>query len=431
MVEGFALDGFNEEPQKISPRETGSSARFPKLVTLCERVARYALALVPLEPKRKRIRSRESQEIQVAQGDANDCRQQALQHTNHLAMQKVIQRSQAAKRQADRRLQEMIKHNEKGEGWSRRNEALRIRKFNHSLIKEAREARKEDWARGALAPRRDVGELSETYGSISLFNMNFAKVQEKNKLDWPGIVDGDRVVVIRGRDKGKIGKVDTVDEERGAVKVAGVNMGDVSVPEWAQQESSTESLISLELHIPLEDVRLVYPLPDKKTGVMQDTIIDRLVRVDEQWDDVKREWDQGQRAIPGTNTLIPWPEKVDPELKDHDDDTLRISVEEETFRPYLMNPPMPVSVIDELRNKYSKFRTRHDWEYVQKKEAEDARAEKRNDLIKTMRTPLQEMADMRAKQKAAAEKTLTDEQLAKIGEVMYNERVKAVQGLKQ
>lgn len=348
-------------------------------------------------------------------------------------MQKVIQRSAAAKRQADRRLQELIKHNEKGEGWKRRQEAQRLRKFNHSLIKDAREARREDWARGALAPRRDVGDLAETYGSVSIFNMNLPERQERNKPEWHSIVEGDRVVVIKGRDRGRIGKVENLDEDRCSVRVQGINMGDVSVPEWVQEEveGQSQAMQSMAFHIPIENVKLVYPLPNSETGVMEDTIIDRLVRVNEQWDEVKRKWDAGERAIPGTNTLIPWPEKFEPQEEDHDIDTLRISVEEETFRPFLMSPPMPISVIDELRNKYSNFRTRHDWEYVQKKEAEDARAEKRKDLIKTMRTPLQELADMRAKQKAAAEKTLTDEQLAKIGEVMYNERVKAAQALKQ
>jgi recombinational DNA repair ATPase RecF len=38
---------------------------------------------------------------------------------------------------------------------------------------------------------------------------------------------------------------------------------------------------------------------------------------------------------------------------------------------------------------------------------------------------------MRAKQKAAAERKLTDEQLAKIGEVISSERVKFMRGLRQ
>jgi len=68
---------------------------------------------------------------------------------------------------------------------------------------------------------------------------------------------------------------------------------------------------------------------------------------------------------------------------------------------------------------------------VQKMEAIDAREEKRKGLIKGMRTPLQELADMRAKQKAAAEKQLTDEQLAKIGQVIAAERTKAMQGVRR
>jgi large subunit ribosomal protein L24 len=347
-------------------------------------------------------------------------------------MQKVIQRSQLAKRNADRRLQKLAEHHEKGQGWSRRNEAQRLRQFNHSLIKTAREARKEDWARGALAPRRDVGDLATTYGSVGMFNMSVAERQEKNKPKWRSIIEGDRVVVLKGREKGKIASVISYDNDRGVVKLDGINMGDVNVPEWAQQEqNSEETMMAVAFPIAVEDVRLVYPLPDPETGIPRDVVIDRLERVNEQWDPVAREWDDGERAIPGTNTIIPWPLKYEPDHTDYPDDTLRISVEEETFRPYLMNPPMPLSVIDELRSKYSKFRTRHDWEFVQKMEARDAREEKRKDLIKTVRTPLQELADMRAKQKAAAEKTLSDEQMAKIGEVIFNERTKAVQSLKR
>jgi large subunit ribosomal protein L24 len=373
----------------------------------------------------------ESQE--TTQGDAYGHRPGSLhRHRNKSTspkMQKVIQRSQLAKRNADRRIQKIVEHHEKGQGWSRRNEAQRLRKFNHSLIKDARLARQEDWARGALAPRRDVGDMADKYGSVGIFNMGLAERQEKNKLKWNSIVEGDRVVVIKGRERGKIGLVENLDTTRAAVKVKGINVGDVNVPEWAQQENEAQAMLSTPFPIPIEDVRLVYPLPNEKTGISQDVVVDRLERVNEQWDPVKRVWDRGERAIPGTSTLIPWPETVDTEEPDHDDDTLRISVEEETFRPHLMFPPMPMSVIDELRGKYSKFRTRHDPEFVQKMEAREAREEKRKGLLKTVRTPLQELADMRAKQKAAAERQLTDEQLAKIGEVIVRERVKSMQDM--
>jgi len=376
----------------------------------------------------------ESQEIQSSQRRQTPILASLHGHcTSHTSptMQRLIQRSALAKRNADRRMQKMVEHHEKGQGWSRRQEAQRIRKYNHALIKDARLARQEDWARGALAPRRDTGEKAETYGSVDIFHMNLAERQEANKPKWNHIVEGDRVVVIKGREKGKIGLVENMDNDRGFVQIKDVNMGDVNIPEWAQQEDNMEARTSRPFSILYEDVRLVYPLPNEETGVPQDVIIDRLERVNEQWDDVKRVWDKGERSIPGTNTLIPWPESIAPEETDHEDDTLRISVEEETFRPHLMFPPMPTSVIDELRSKYSKFRTRHDLAFVQKMEAIDAREEKRKGLIKGMRTPLQELADMRAKQKAATEKQLTDEQLAKIGQVIAAERTKAMQGVRR
>merc|ERR1711939_384049 len=117
----------------------------------------------------------------------------------------------------------------------------------------------------------------------------------------------------------------------------------------------------------------------------------------------KKEWTQGDRLIPGTNTIIPWPEKADEYHEDFENDTLRLNVDEQTFRPFLLHPPMPLSVIDELRNKFSRFRTRHDWDFIERKELEDEREEKRKDL--------------------------SDEQLAKIGEVIAAERAKATQTL--
>lgn len=48
---------------------------------------------------------------------------------------------------------------------------------------------------------------------------------------------------------------------------------------------------------------------------------------------------------------------------EYPDDTVRFEVESRTWTPTLLRAPMPGSVIDELRNKYSRFRTRHDAGY--------------------------------------------------------------------
>jgi large subunit ribosomal protein L24 len=98
-------------------------------------------------------------------------------------------------------------------------------------IKAARLARREDWELGPLAPKRDVGLKRETYGTISTSRLRGKELtlEERLKLNpdggrYPTIVAGDRVVLLQGRDKGKIGKVASLDAARQEVTVEGLNM---------------------------------------------------------------------------------------------------------------------------------------------------------------------------------------------------------------
>lgn len=120
------------------------------------------------------------------------------------------------------------------------------------------------------------------------------------------------------------------------------------------------------------------------------------------------------------NVGIPVPEsaKQKPELREYDNDTLRITVEETTWVPTLLIPPMPETVIDELRNKYSRYRTRHDEEWMEMKMKQDEEAEKLRNAV-TMRTPLQEF-HLRQRQAAANREPPepTEDLLAQIGEMM-------------
>lgn len=123
--------------------------------------------------------------------------------------------------------------------------------------------------------------------------------------------------------------------------------------------------------------------------------------------------------MPGLNVEIPWPTKVEEEVVDGPHDTLRIDVEERTFVPTLLRPPIPETVVDELRNQYSKFRTRHTPEYIAKKEAEEAEKKARVDSVKSMLTPLQEFNRHRRElRRARGQPELTDEMLEKIGQIM-------------
>ena len=170
--------------------------------------------------------------------------------------------------------------------------------------------------------------------------------------------------------------------------------------------------------IPLSAVRLVHPLRDEETGVTRDVVIQKLkpTRISYDRPTRKLSW---IRVVPGLNVEIPWPKTDEPEKKDYDCDTLRIDVEEKTFVPTLLRPPVPESVINELRNQYSKFRTRHTEEYIAEKEAEEALKQARKDSVETMITPLQELnRQQRDARRARGQPELTDEMLERIGEVM-------------
>lgn len=336
-------------------------------------------------------------------------------------MQRVVGRAKFAEKMANKARQKKIGQKKRSEGWLRNQTRVRLIRANTAALQQDRKNRREDWACGTLAPRRDVGDKETTYGALSMYDIELPVRDPEQRPRWAPILRGDRVVIVRGRERGKIGKVKGTDYERAAVQVEGLNIVDVQLPKWMQPQIENENdnneinqLTSVEKYIHLEDVRLVYPLPDPVTGVPRDAIIDKLV-----------ETPRGQRAIGGTNTIIPYPSRnneASAEDVDYDDDTLRMSLEERTFRPSLISPPMPLSVIDELRHRYSRFRTHHDYDYLQRKQAEDAKTEARKGLIKKMRTPLQELADLREKQRIENETQLTDEQLARIGEAIAAEK---------
>lgn len=187
---------------------------------------------------------------------------------------------------------------------------------------------------------------------------------------------------------------------------------------------------SQAMPISISSIRLVYPLPDPKTGVVRDVIINQLKAVSpnmhspnmslDRWQHGKK-WD---RVVPGLNTVIPWPEVEVPEYEAKKADTVREQVEERTFYYSLLGPPMPDQVLDELRNKYSRFRTRHEKWYVEQKEAEAEAKRRRTQLqAASMQTPLDEFHEKQRQLRAAEpEPVLSEDLLEKIGEFMANKQ---------
>lgn len=104
---------------------------------------------------------------------------------------------------------------------------------------------------------------------------------------------------------------------------------------------------------------------------------------------------------------IPYPVQEEPARGNRQHDTRRMDLENPTFVPTLRTPPMPPSVIDELRSKYSRFRTR----FTLEEEARDRRFDRarRNQLQmqSQMRTPTEELRallDAKRKQDREARK---------------------------
>jgi len=286
-----------------------------------------------------------------------------------------------------------------------------------------------------LSTKRDVGLKKDTYGTVDTVRMQGRELSMTERLElnplggrYANIVTGDRVVLLEGKDKGKIGKITAVDRRRQECTIDGLNMVDVELPKWALRlEQDPRPFRSMSKPVSLTNVKLVFPLPDPTTGTVRDVIVKKLVN-GKIWHDKFTGRKRWSRFIPGLDVVVPWP-KVEPqERKDYMSDTLRIDVESKTFIPSLLKAPMPLSVIDELRNKYSKFRTRHDEEYLAQKAAEDREAEAKKNLVQTMRTPLKEANRRERKLKKAKGKgKLTREMLIRIGEVIAKKRQSALE----
>jgi large subunit ribosomal protein L24 len=199
---------------------------------------------------------------------------------------------------------------------------------------------------------------------------------------------------------------------------------DIEVPSYmiSAEDQDKRPFRTVAQPVPLNKVRLVFPLTDPETGVTRDVIVKKLVN-GPMWFDRQTGKQKWSRIIPGLNIKVPWP-KVEP--KEHKDcavDTLRMDVETKTFVPTLLRPPMPSSVIDELRNKYSVFRTRHDPEYIAEKMKEDQEKEAKKKLSEEMRTPLKEInRKLRKMRKQKGKGELTADKLVKLGQIIANKR---------
>lgn len=180
------------------------------------------------------------------------------------------------------------------------------------------------------------------------------------------------------------------------------------IPDWAKDRvGSTADTQPQPFPVSFDDIRHVIPLEDTETGKLQNVIVEHAYAAGpytERPDHSKLP--RYTRYVSGLNIEIPWPMEDEPVITDGDMDTTRMAAEISTFVPTLAQPPMPSTVIDELRNKYSRFRTRHDPEYLAQKMEEDYRTEYRETV--SMMTPKTDAKNIKIAQAAERRKATLD-----------------------
>ncbi|KAH7389509.1 hypothetical protein DE146DRAFT_166020 [Phaeosphaeria sp. MPI-PUGE-AT-0046c] len=188
-----------------------------------------------------------------------------------------------------------------------RQAVLQLQRFEHDRVKARGKAlrnAKEDWQLGSLRPNRAIGVAKEKYGALSgeeiqkpemplhaLKSSNERRVKRGLEAEYPLIVDDkkyfhlakdDRVVVIRGREMGKIGTIQTVIGRTHQVIVEGLNMQYFDAKSFTGTGEDVGPKRLSEVPISMDDLRLVIPYEITKTEdgetvkVREDVIVDAI-----------------------------------------------------------------------------------------------------------------------------------------------------------
>lgn len=144
-------------------------------------------------------------------------------------MDKLVRRTVLAKGQAIRRAKIRTQRKQLEDRLLSRLHKKDRQDAKYKMLEKARVAKREDWELGPLAPRRDVGEDQETYGTLPAELMRCRDVPEKLRMRWKFAL-GDRVVLLEGRDKGKIGEIVEINHETETIVVQGLNLVSQMMP---------------------------------------------------------------------------------------------------------------------------------------------------------------------------------------------------------
>jgi large subunit ribosomal protein L24 len=139
-------------------------------------------------------------------------------------MQRILKRAATLHKQEARKIAAKKRTEFKAERFNLRRQTKGQREMVVEQIVAARDAQREDWKLGPLAPNRRYGREGEAFGGIDRDAITPLPLPEDLQIkDW-NIVEGDRVVILRGLDKGQIGRVKQLHKESNSLSVEGLNM---------------------------------------------------------------------------------------------------------------------------------------------------------------------------------------------------------------
>jgi len=148
-------------------------------------------------------------------------------------MQKILRRVATAERVATKRQKAKDLKSYKNDKWQRGKQLLQQLSSVREELQDTKKAMKDDWALGPLAPRHDIAEWHGALGAIGQFRYSapgkISLAARNARCQWAGgayrlcLAVGDRVVLLDGPDKGRIGEIVDINHDSAELTVDGLN----------------------------------------------------------------------------------------------------------------------------------------------------------------------------------------------------------------
>lgn len=296
----------------------------------------------------------------------------------------------------------------KQERWDSKQAVIQRIMWEHEHVKGVRKQAlanaKEDWKLGPLRPNRAIGPDAEKYGALKAAqiqkpeipvktqkNRNAVREKKGLELEYPLVVDDkkyfpivkdDRVVILKGKDAGKIGTVQELVPRTHEVVVKDMNMQYFDTAVFNAAAEGMGPKIENALPMPLDNVRLVIPAEIQKGGkkCFEDVVVEKIFMERHTTGiDPYTGTDYGDSEIPeahqydprtglpifhryiaGTRQRLEWPWEREEEIKDID-----ITKESETdkqtwLRKTIASISQPLTSLSRWRSKNNEDRAQQD-----------------------------------------------------------------------